>query len=741
MPGNREVYEASMREAANAAWDHQWDAAVAAYRIAVDEFPEDSNALTGLGLALMEAGRLEEALEVYDRTIELSPDDPIVLEKSADVLERMGRLDEAGNKYVAVAEIHLSRRNVERAIANWERAASLLPNEVKLRSRLAVAYERTEQTRKAVREYVSLAAIFQRMNDVPKATQALQRALKIDPNNNKVRNNLAALRAGSPVDLPDAQDPAVAKREGFEAFTTTTSGTEVQLLSPVAEAAELAMGMLAELLFDADLSAAAQAHMAEAIERQRSGDASSAAEAYGQVVKSGLDHQAIWLNSGLLYYQLDDIRRTVDALERVVGEPDFAVAANLVLGRIHMKAEKWDTAARYLVQGLRYADLTVAPGQEAETNASYDTMIEELDGQDDEKLRSLSQALLEILNSDDWRKRLLDVRSRLEAGQASGLVQSMLEEGAEKVVGALNRVNQYISSGMLMMAMEEAHYAVELSPWYLPIHARMADILAKENKPTAAANKFTTIANTYLSRGEGEKAADMFAEALQLSPLDVGARQHLVDMFVDQGRVAEALDHYEDMADVYLTMADADNARKTYQQAIGLAQQSGAPAEQTVRLLYKIADLDTQNLDWRQALGSYDQIKELVPGEEPAIIASVDLNFRLGQVERATQELDGYLAFCIQHDRVDRVVPVLEEQVRNRPDEISLRQRLAKAYQEQKRLPEAIAQLDALGELLLEAGRPDDAVDVIQQIVSLNPPDVDGYRQLLQRLREGSSDS
>lgn len=736
MPGNREVYETSMREAANAAWDHQWDAAISAYKIAVDEFPEDSNALTGLGLALMEAGRLEEALEVLARANELSPDDPIVLEKSADVLERMGRLEEAGNKYVAVAEIHLSRRNVERAIANWERAVGLLPKEVKLRSRLAVAYERTEQKKKAVREYVSLAAIFQRMNDVPKATQALQRALKIDPNNDQVRNNLAALRAGSPVDLPDAQDPAIAKKEGFEAFTTS-SGTEVQLLSPIAEAAERAMGMLAELLFDAELSAQTQALVAEAIEQQRSGDASSAADTYTQAIKSGLDHQAAWLNSGLLYYQLDDIRRAVDALGRVVEEPDFAVAANLALGRIHMKAEKWDMAARYLVQGLRYADLTVAPGQGAETNASYDEMVQELDGQDEEKLRSLSQALLEILDSDDWRKRLLEIRSRLESGQASDLVQSMLEEGAEKVSGVLNRINQYISNGMLLLAMEESHYAVELSPWYLPVHTRMADILAKENKPTAAANKYTMVANTYLARGEGEKAADMFAEALQLSPLDVGARQHLVDMFIDQGRVAEALNHYEDMADVYLTMADAGSARQTYQRAIGLAQQSGAPPEQTVRLLYKIADLDAQNLDWRQALGGYEQIKELVPGEEDAIIAIVDLNFRLGQVERATQELDAYLTYCIQNNKIDRVVPVLEEQVRNRPDEIALRQRLAKAYQEQKRLPEAIAQLDALGELLLEAGRPDDAVEVIQQIVSLNPPDVDGYRQLLQRLKEG----
>jgi tetratricopeptide (TPR) repeat protein len=725
-----------MQEAANAAWDHKWDEAIAAYQTAVGEFPEDSNALAGLGLALTEAGELEDALEVYDRAIQLSADDPLVLEKSADVLERMGRLEEAGSQYVAVAEIHLSRRNVERAIVNWERAAGLLPNEVKLRSRLAVAYERTDQRKKAIREYVALAAIFQRMGDLPKATQALQRALKIDPTHEKVRNNLAALRAGSPVDLPDAPDPVQAKKEGFDAFSTTST-TEVQMLSPVAEAADRAMAQLAELLFEGDLPERVQASVAEAIEQQRAGDPSRAAESYRHAIKSGLEHPAAWLNGGLVYYQIGDGKRAVDALEHVTDEPEFAVAANLVLGQICTTSEEWDRAAQHLVEALRYADLTTAPGQEGETNASYDAMLNELDGQDEGMLRGLSQTLVEILDTDDWRQRLLEARNRLEAGQASGLIETLLEPGAEKVTGILEHIDNYVDRGMLLLAMEEAHYAVELSPWYLPVHMRMAEILAGENKPTQAARKYTVVANAYLARGESEKAADMFAEALQMSPLDLGARRRLIEMLVGQERVTEALNHYEEMAEVYLTMADTENAHRTYQETVALAQQYAVEPERVASLLHRMGDLDVQNLDWRQALRSYEQIKELVPDDEKASMAIVDLHFRLGQAPQAIDQLDAYLTYCIRNKMYDRVVPVLEEQVRRRPDEIPLRQRLAKAYQEQKRQAEAIAQLDALGELLLEAGRQEEAIETIRQIVDLNPPDVDGYRQLLRRL-EGS---
>jgi tetratricopeptide (TPR) repeat protein len=681
---------------------------------------------------------LEEALEAYSRVSKLSPDDPLALERSADVLERMGRLEEAGKQYIAVAEIHLSQRNVERAITNWERATSLLPNEVTVRSRLAVAYERTAQNKQAIREYVALAATFQRLNDLSKATQALQRALKIDPTNDKIRNNLAALRAGSPVDLPDAPDPVQVKKEGFEAFTSTTTG-EVLALSPTAQAAEKAMGTLAELLFEGDLSAGTQAEVAQAIEQQRSGDSAAAIASYQKAMKDGLKHPAAWLNLGLVYDKVGDAEAAVDALQHVTDEPDYGVAANLVLGRTRLKLEEWGAAAQHLVNALRYADLTVAPGEEAQTNVAYDAALNELQDQDNEKLRGLSQALVEMLDTNDWQRRLIDMRDRLESGETSGLIQMLLEPGAGKVASVLENINTYVSRGLLLLAMEEAHYAVELSPWYLPVHVRMAEVLVEEGRFLNAAAKYNMIANAYMARGEQKRAADMYAAVLKIDSMDIPARRRVIEMFMEQERAADALEHYEELAEAYMLMADAENARKVFQEAIALGQQTGTEPERLAQLFHQIGDLDVQRLDWRQALRSYEQIVELTPGDEKASLEIVDLHFRLGDGTKAVERLDAYLGYCIQNNKVDRIVPVLEEQVRTRPDEIALRQRLARVYQEQKRLPEAIAQMDALGELLLEAGRQQEAVAMIRQIVDLNPPDVYSYRQLLQQI-EGTDD-
>jgi predicted Zn-dependent protease len=95
------------------------------------------------------------------------------------------------------------------------------------------------------------------------------------------------------------------------------------------------------------------------------------------------------------------------------------------------------------------------------------------------------------------------------------------------------------------------------------------------------------------------------------------------------------------------------------------------------------------------------------------------------------------MRYLLKSGQADRLVPTLEDQVRRRPEEISLRQRLAEVYRQQGRQQEAIAQMDALGELLLDAGRMDEAVSTIRRIVNMNPPDVEGYRQLLKQLESG----
>ena len=80
-------------------------------------------------------------------------------------------------------------------------------------------------------------------------------------------------------------------------------------------------------------------------------------------------------------------------------------------------------------------------------------------------------------------------------------------------------------------------------------------------------------------------------------------------------------------------------------------------------------------------------------------------------------------------------MPELEQLVQERADDISLRSRLARIYQEAGRKGEAVAQFDAILDMHVQAGRTAEAIQVLQAIIALEPPDADHYKQLLARLQ------
>jgi tetratricopeptide (TPR) repeat protein len=107
-----------MRLGHSAAWDLQWDRAIEYYRKALSLSADHPGALTSLGLALLESEEYEEALKVYEHAGNLSPEDAIPVEKIAEILEAMNDEKGAVSQRKTAVELHLKRRDVDRAIDN-----------------------------------------------------------------------------------------------------------------------------------------------------------------------------------------------------------------------------------------------------------------------------------------------------------------------------------------------------------------------------------------------------------------------------------------------------------------------------------------------------------------------------------------------------------------------------------------------------------------------------------------------
>jgi tetratricopeptide (TPR) repeat protein len=283
--------------------------------------------------------------------------------------------------------------------------------------------------------------------------------------------------------------------------------------------------------------------------------------------------------------------------------------------------------------------------------------------------------------------------------------------------------------------MEEAFQALVHAPTYLPLHTLMGDLLVRENHIPDAITKFSAVAQAYSVRGESAQATKVLKRILQLSPMDMKARLKLIDQLVARGQVDDAIREYIELADIYYRLAELDSARKTYTTALQVVQQFNADRQWNVHILQRMADIDMQRLDWRQAIRVHEQIRTLRPDDETARKNLIDLSLRLGQSSQAMAELESYISYLQTSNNRDRIIPFIEELLVERPNDATLIRTLAMAYQQAGRIEEAVANLDALAESLLDTGNKQEALTVINQILLMNPPNAEQYRELLMQLQ------
>jgi tetratricopeptide (TPR) repeat protein len=771
MPNREDVYQRAMNEGHSAAWDQDWRKAAASYRQAIQEFPDQPRALNSLGLALYQLGEFEEALRTYQRVAALSPNDPLALEKVAQISERLGDLRTAVEAAMHAADIFINQREVEKALENWSRVTALNPEHALAHSRLALVHERLGHNPQAVTEYLALASILQRSGKADKAQELVAKSLQLAPNSTEARQALALLKTGQilpkPIRVKGGTGPiAMAKVRQLQ----EPSPASASQLDPVAEARQKAMTSLAEILFDyTDSSPSAQErrglsaimkgtgqlslqqaeqtkivlHLGQAIDAQSRNQEAAAAEELDHAAEAGFKHPALYFDLGYLRARGDRLESAVRNLAHAVKHNDFSLGARLLLGDILLKKAQLRDAALEFLQALQIADALTVPQERADDMRQlYEPLIEAQQGQKNEDTnRRICENIRALLMRPDWRDQIHRTRENMPHGDDSTpvpLAEVMLHAQSSGVIESMNRIHQLARAGSLRSAMDEAFDAVQHAPTYLPLHSLMGDLLIKEGREQDAIAKFSVVAHAYGVRGEVNQATKLLRRIIQLAPMDLSARMRLIDQLVARGQVDDAINEYLELGEIYYRLAELDMARKTYTTALRVVQQTNADRTWNVHILQRMADIDMQRLDWKQAVRVYEQIRTLRPDDQGARRQLLELYMRMGQEPQAIAELDSFLTYLDTSHHLELAVPFLEDLVKEHPDHLLYRRTLAAQLHRAGRTAEAVSQLDSLGEALLQAGKPKEAVDIITQILLMDPPNASAYRQLLAQLEKGA---
>ncbi|GAB1471303.1 hypothetical protein MASR2M66_21810 [Chloroflexota bacterium] len=770
MPGREDIFQKSMNEGHSAAWDQEWNKAVAAYRRALEEFPDQPKALNSLGQALYQLNNVDDALKIYLRAAKLSQDDPVPMEKVAQLSERLGDLKTAMEAAIRAGDLFLKQRDIEKAIENWVHVTSINPENAIAHSRLAQVHQGLGHHQQAVMEYLALASILQRAGNAEKTQEMVSRAQTLMPDSTEVKQAQTLLRTGQllPKPLRAKGGTGPIRMAQVKQLQNTQPQKIASSLDPVAEARQKALTQLAELLFDfsdegspaaqdrkgisaimkgtGSLSAQSEQvkvilHLGQAIDAQSKGRDTQAAEEFEAALDSGLSNPALFFNLGYLRSSGDKPETALRFLQNAVKHVDYALASRLLLGQMMVKKNDLKGAALEYLEALKFADAaTTPPALADDIRQQYEPLIESYQSQKDEAaFRKVCGNIHGMLMLPDWRDQMHKVREQMpkqEGDLPCPLADMILQVQSSSVLESMNRINQLARMGSLRSAMDEAYNALQYAPTYLPLHIIMGDLLVQEGHTAEAMTKFSVVAHSYSVRGEAMQSTKLLRRIIQISPMDLSARNRLIEQLVARGQTDDAIQEYLELAAIYYRLAELDMARKTYTNALRLVQQGNASRDWNIHILQRMADIDMQRLDWKQALRVFEQIRTLLPEDDSARKQLIELNMRMGQQDRAMGELESYLTHLENQNKHELALIFLEELIRDHENEPLLKRTLAALLQRMGRIAEATPILDQLGEDLIQRGDKQGALDVINQIILMNPPNVQEYRALLNQMRE-----
>lgn len=771
MNSNQVDFQKLMQKGHSAAWDQKWEQAAGYYSQALEMMPDNPDALTSLGLALFELQDFEKSFNCYQRAARLIPDDPLPLSKLALILAHQGKTEDAVKTWMSTAELYLKIRDVSKAIEAWMRVLALNPEHLMARTRLAMVYERLGRKAEAVNEYLVTASLAQRGGNAARALQIAEYCLQLMPDNGEAQQAIAMLRSRQMLPSPMVPRLEAPAPKSEVARLKAPDRSARKELDPVNEARQKAISVLAGLLFEQTedevvngqvkrrgigaltrgtggltLSQAERArvqlHIGQVIDALSTSQEEVAMMELERTIDTGFSNPAAYYILGLLLAQRED-GRAHKYLQKAINHPDFALGGCLLLGRACERTGDYADAASYYLQALRLADIeSVAAEQADELGQLYEPLIESFAHSDDvEQQKSLCASISAQLMRPDWRNFLKTARKQLPAQTGGGtplpIAEMLLETGSGQVVEALSHVRELAAQKKFYAAMEEAYQALEVAPTYLPLHIEMGELLLQDGRLQEAVNKFSLVSDLYIQRGEAAHAIRILQRVSQAVPMDLSIRSRLIELLIAQGRVDEAIQQYMNLADLYYQLAELEMARKTYTAALKLSQQASTDKSWNVRILYKIADIDLQRLDIRQAVRVFEQIRTIEPEDDIARAQLVELNYRLGQDEIARTEMQNFVTLLEGLGKRKEAITFIKDLLKERGDKLEIRRSLAELYVRSGMPAMAVEQFDQIADALLAQEKRSDAITMLQNIVALNPPNVEEYKAAIEKIKNG----
>lgn len=201
----------------------------------------------------------------------------------------------------------------------------------------------------------------------------------------------------------------------------------------------------------------------------------------------------------------------------------------------------------------------------------------------------------------------------------------------------------------------------------------------------------------YESLGNNEMILESYLKILEEAPGRTDIRQKLIQQYASLGKIDKVLEESSILADTFLGNNEIDRAEELYKNVLAFI-----PGDTTIR--ERLCDIYRQK-------GELEKVQE-----ELVVLASI--NQERGDLSRAADAFGQLLEYC--------------------PDDINVKIRLARNAVKSGKKDEAVRCLQDIAELYVDKKMIDSALKTIEEIIEIEPENVEYRMKLIEILKEQS---
>ena len=606
------------------------------------------------------ANRIEKAIAEYETWLKENPKDWNTVRQVGDLYHRIGRNNEATNKYALVAD-HYRRDGFNvRAIATNKMILRLDSQNENAMRNLAELQAEEGLLMEAKSHYQALVELYNKQGHKRSAAEVFKKLTEIDPQDVKVRYKYAEFlnKQGKPdeaareyVGIADQfigqglVDEAVKILEQGRSLSTSDPALKIKL----AQAHTLqgnhaeSVSMLEEVRSEHPGDPALLGQLGEAY--LAAGNTSEAEKAFQELLDAEPDNRENVLRVVELRLAQSRLDQALDQLTPLIDHHVSANEGEQATELLRMVLAKDEYHIRTL---LKSAEAYTILKQDSARVSAYDSLCEAYQREGDiEKAAQVAEQLVELEPEISQHKdRLNFLKSKLgaPAAPAAPAAPEASRPAAQAPAPApVSDVSAELEPEELDLDLEMEVDDGELEP-ELTLEEEADKVMVPASEPDLGElveltrededniKEKLTEAEVFVRYGLVDKAIAQLLDILESFRFHAESREKLIEVYRDQGMMIEASEQLTRLAQVYEKLGRADDAQTARAEAAQLAPAAAAPAPS----------------------------EELAAGEELELTLSPETDSDLGDVGI---ELDDAAALDDLTSPTDSQYPALEDEI------------------------------------------------------------------------------